>query len=121
MTETKACPACRSTIDAAATRCPACTQRFQDATGLFRDVPARAAAGVCASLASRYDWDVTLVRVLFVASIAVTGPVVFWVYAALWALTPFERGGRAPMVRLFDGIARVFSPPPVARIDDHKA
>lgn len=122
MTEplTKSCTACRTDINVAATRCPACTQRQPDTTGLYRDLPAKAAGGVCAALAQRYDWDVTLVRVLFVASLAVTGPLVFWVYAALWALTPFDRGGRAPLVRFFDGVARVFSPPPpaVARLDD---
>ncbi|MDX2013394.1 MAG: PspC domain-containing protein [Myxococcaceae bacterium] len=118
-TALKTCSACRSAIDAAATRCPACTQRQPDATGLYRGVPGKTLGGVCASLAQRYDVDVTLVRVLFIASFAFSGPVGLWVYAALWAMTPLTANGRSPLLRFMDGVARMLSPPPatVARVD----
>jgi phage shock protein PspC (stress-responsive transcriptional regulator) len=119
----KRCSACRTEIDHAATRCPACTQRQPDATGLHRGVPGKTVGGVCASLAQRYDVDVTLVRVLFIASFAVSGPVGLWVYAALWVMTPLEPNGRSPLLQFMDGLARMLSPPPapLARVDAGEA
>lgn len=108
---TKTCPACQTSIDARASRCPACAQRQPDAPGIFRDVPGRLAGGVCAALALHFNWDVTLMRVLFVASVAITGPLVFWVYPIIWAMTPFEQGGKTPLVKFVDAIGRLFSPP----------
>jgi phage shock protein C len=46
-------------------------------------------AGVCAGIANRFGWSVTLVRVLTVASILIPGPQVI-VYVILWALIPKE-------------------------------
>jgi phage shock protein PspC (stress-responsive transcriptional regulator) len=107
---TKTCPACLSTINAAATRCPSCTERQPDAPGLHRDVPERVFGGVCAAIARRFSVDVTLVRILAVASLAVTGPLIFWVYPAVWLMTPYELNGRAPLTRFFDALARIFNP-----------
>ena len=47
-------------------------------------------AGVCAALANRFGWPVTLVRVIAVASILIPGPQVI-IYVILWALIPKER------------------------------
>jgi phage shock protein C len=47
-------------------------------------------AGVCAGIAQRFGWSVTLVRVLTVASILIPGPQVI-IYVVLWALIPKER------------------------------
>lgn len=112
MTDTlsKTCPACRSDIDAAATRCPKCTQRQSDAV-LHRDVPGKVVGGVCAALAHHFNWDVTLMRILFVSSLAVTGGLVFWVYLATWLMTPFGKTERAPMAKFFDAMGSMFASP----------
>jgi len=107
---TKSCPACFSTIDARALRCPSCAQHQPDAGGLHRDVPGRVLGGVCAALALHFNWDVTLMRIAFVASLAVLGPVTVWIYVAAWLMTPFEVAGKAPLGRLFDGLGTLFSP-----------
>lgn len=46
--------------------------------------------GVCAAFARRFGWDVTVVRVLSIASILLPGPQVL-AYVALWVLIPRER------------------------------
>ncbi|EHM19915.1 hypothetical protein J108_05860 [Mycobacteroides abscessus subsp. bolletii CRM-0020] len=43
--------------------------------------------GVCAAFAQRFGWDVTIVRVLAVASILLPGPQVL-AYLVLWVLIP---------------------------------
>lgn len=119
MTEptTKTCHACQSSIHEAALRCPACQERQLDAPGLHRGVSGKVLGGVCASLASHFNLDVTLVRVLFVASLAVTGPLVFWVYPALWLMTPASAFGRAPLARFFDALSRAFTAPAQPRLE----
>jgi len=47
-------------------------------------------AGVCAAIANRFGWSVTLVRVLTVASIFIPGPQVI-IYLILWVLFPKEK------------------------------
>jgi phage shock protein C len=47
-------------------------------------------AGVCAAIANRFGWSVTLVRVLTVASVLIPGPQVI-IYLALWIFIPKER------------------------------
>jgi phage shock protein C len=47
-------------------------------------------AGVCAAIANRFGWSVTLVRVLTVASILLPGPQVI-VYVILWIVFPKEK------------------------------
>lgn len=74
-------------------------------------------AGVCAALAQHFGWNVALVRILFVVSIAFTGGLVFWVYAAAWALTPFTANDKSPMTRLIDGIGSLFAPPKTATVE----
>jgi phage shock protein PspC (stress-responsive transcriptional regulator) len=110
-----ACSSCFKDIDPRATRCPFCTQRQPHAPGLSRDVPGRLVGGVAAALSLHLGWDVTLVRVLFVASLAVTGGMSLWGYGLLWVLTPFEAQGRSPAVRVMDWIGRLFAPPSGSR------
>jgi phage shock protein C len=57
---------------------------------LQRPKSGRVIAGVCAAIARRFGWSVTLVRVLTVASIILPGPQVI-VYVILWIFIPKER------------------------------
>ena len=56
---------------------------------LSRPKNGRVIAGVCAAVARRFGWNVTLVRVLTVLSILIPGPQVV-LYIALWILIPQE-------------------------------
>jgi len=107
----KACSACFQNIDSRSTRCAHCGQRQGDVVGLYRNVPGRALGGVSASIAHHFNWDVTLMRILFVVSIAFTGGLVFWVYAAAWAMTPFEQNGKSPALKAIDWLGGLFSAP----------
>lgn len=109
MNETKRCPACLTDLDSRASRCPACAQRQPDVT-LYRDVPGRIFGGVAAALAQHFNWDVTLLRIVMVTSLAFTGGLVFWVYAAAWLMTPFSATGRAPLLKFVDSVAALFTP-----------
>lgn len=57
--------------------------------GLVRPKEGRVIAGVCAGLARRFEWDATVVRVLFVLSLMLPGPQVL-IYLVLWVLMPEE-------------------------------
>jgi len=57
---------------------------------LQRPRSGRVIAGVCAAVARRFGWSVTLVRVLTVASIVLPGPQVI-IYIALWVFIPKEK------------------------------
>ena len=57
---------------------------------LQRPKSGRVIAGVCAAIARRFGWSVTLVRVLTVASIILPGPQVL-VYVILWIFIPKEK------------------------------
>jgi phage shock protein PspC (stress-responsive transcriptional regulator) len=109
-TTTKGCSSCFKDIDSRATRCPFCAQRQSDVVGFYRDVPGRALGGVTAAIAQHFNWDVTLMRIAFVASLAITGGLVFWVYFAAWVMTPFHPTDRAPLVKLTDKLGTLFSP-----------
>ncbi|MCU1535517.1 MAG: hypothetical protein JWR53_1998 [Glaciihabitans sp.] len=51
-------------------------------------------AGVCAAIANRFGWNVTLVRLLTVLSVFIPGPqVIFYIIA--WVLIPKEGTARA--------------------------
>ncbi len=56
---------------------------------LSRPVNGRVIAGVCAAIARRFGWNVTLVRVLTVLSVLIPGPQVI-IYIVLWVLIPKE-------------------------------
>ena len=49
----------------------------------------RLIAGVCAALADRFGWNVSLVRLLAVLSILIPGPQVI-IYVIAWVLIPGE-------------------------------
>lgn len=64
-------------------------------TELLRPRSGRVIGGVCAALARRFGWDVTLVRVLTVLSLLLPGPqLIFYVIA--WIVIPGEQA--APVV-----------------------
>ena len=111
-TATKSCPACFSSIDARALRCPHCAQRQPDVESFHRDAPGRVLAGVCAALAVHFNWDVTLMRIAFVASFALLGPLSLWIYCAAWLMTPFRAGEKTPLAKGFDWLSNLFSPKP---------
>ncbi len=108
---TKSCPSCFKDIDRRALRCPFCSQRQTDVVGLYRDVPGYALSGVCAALARHFNWDVTLMRIAFIVSVAFTGFLSAWVYGALWLMTPFGPDEQAPLSRGVDAVTRLFSKP----------
>lgn len=56
---------------------------------LSRPNSGRVIGGVCAALARRFGWDVTLVRILVVLSIMLPGPQVL-AYIIAWILIPAE-------------------------------
>ncbi|MGH3723867.1 MAG: PspC domain-containing protein [Mycobacterium sp.] len=59
-------------------------------TALRRPRSGAMIGGVCAAIAQRFGWDVTIVRALSVASILLPGPQVL-AYLVLWALIPREQ------------------------------
>ncbi len=111
MDETKRCSACFETIDARALRCPRCAQRQPDAPPLHRDVPGRLLGGVCAALSLHFNWDVNLIRLVAVATVLGSGGLLLWVYAAVWLMTPFERGGRSPAQKAVAWVQHLFDAP----------
>lgn len=54
---------------------------------LSRPRTGRVIAGVCAAVARRFGWNVTVVRLLTVLSILIPGPQVI-IYIVLWILIP---------------------------------
>ena len=57
---------------------------------LRRPTNGRVLAGVCAALAHRFGWDVTIVRILAVVSILLPGPQVI-AYLVAWLIIPSEQ------------------------------
>lgn len=57
---------------------------------LARPRRGRMFAGVCAGIAARFGWDVTIVRILAVAAVVVLG-LSLWAYIILWVIMPNER------------------------------
>jgi phage shock protein C len=56
---------------------------------LRRPRTGRIIGGVCAALADRFGWDVTLVRVLAVVSLFLPGPQLIF-YLVAWIVIPVE-------------------------------
>jgi phage shock protein C len=57
---------------------------------LRRPRTGRVIGGVCAALARRFGWDVTLVRVLAVVSLLLPGPQLI-IYVIAWVVIPGEQ------------------------------
>lgn len=57
---------------------------------LFRNPDDKKIAGVCSGLASFFDIDVVLIRVLFIIAV-ICGTAGFWVYLAIWIIAPEAR------------------------------
>ncbi len=62
---------------------------------LRRPRTGRVIGGVCAALARRFGWDVTVVRVLAVASLFLPGPQLI-LYVVAWIVIPAEQATQAP-------------------------
>jgi len=109
MEATKPCDACRTNIDARATRCPHCRARQMGSTPLHRGGP-RLIAGVCGALAGQLGLDPLLVRLAFALMLTASGGIVVWAYLVLWATLPAGEHQRAPLGRLIDYLNAAFSP-----------
>lgn len=112
MTEQTQCPYCFSSIDSRAARCPSCTSRVGHRKQLTRDAPGKVIAGVCAALGERFEVDASMVRIVFVVSTFLVGPISLWAYALLWVVTPATVGGTSPGNRFIDSISNIFSSTP---------
>lgn len=64
-------------------------------TELRRPRTGRVIGGVCAALARRFGWDVTVVRVVAALSLLLPGPQVL-VYLIAWIVIPGEQAAAAP-------------------------
>jgi phage shock protein C len=107
--ETQVCPLCAMTISAHALRCPHCRARQPNAPPMNRGSPKRLVAGVCAMIAEELSLDPTLVRVLFVCLVTVSGGLVLGAYLLLWLVTPSVPNGLSPVSRFSRWIDRLFS------------
>jgi phage shock protein C len=70
-------------------RFPARLRQTGPMRNLERPRNGRVIAGVCAALANRFGWSVTVTRIIAVASIILPGPQVI-AYIVLWVLIPKE-------------------------------
>lgn len=73
-------------------------------TELRRPRTGRVIGGVCAALARRFGWDVTLVRVLAVVSLLLPGPQLI-IYVIAWVVIPGESNPAEPVVVPSEGSA----------------
>lgn len=91
------CTACGFEMKAGDRFCASCGQgestapppRPEARRPLMRDMRAKKIAGVCAGIARQYEWDVTLVRVAFIASILLHG-VGLLAYIIGWIAMPCD-------------------------------
>ena len=67
-------------------------RREQDGAmnALVRPQQGRWIAGVCAAVANRFGWNVTLVRILTLIAMVFFG-LSLWIYILLWIVVPSER------------------------------
>ena len=57
---------------------------------LVRPQQGRWIAGVCAAIANRFGWNVTLVRILALIAVVFFG-LSLWIYILLWIVVPSDR------------------------------
>jgi phage shock protein PspC (stress-responsive transcriptional regulator)/ribosomal protein L40E len=99
--ETKTCPYCFEEINARATKCRWCRSNLSPAAPAAtwtRDLPGRRFLGVASALAANTGISVLAWRVLFIV-LGLYHGLGLIAYLAIAALTPFRRGGRAPVER----------------------
>ena len=65
------------------------TGTMEDMNALMRPRQGRLIAGVCAAVANRFGWNVTLVRILTAIAVIFFG-LSLWAYIILWILIPNE-------------------------------
>lgn len=70
-------------------RVPGGSRRMGDMNALMRPREGRWIAGVCAAVANRFGWNVTLVRILTAIAVVFFG-LSLWAYIILWILIPNE-------------------------------
>lgn len=87
------CPGCGRLCDPGARFCSGCGRRLvaapetQPYTRIFRPREGRMIAGVCAGIALRYGWDVTIVRLVTALLVLCCGlPILLYVLA--WIVMP---------------------------------
>jgi phage shock protein C len=90
------CPACGHETPRAAEARRAGTGAFRAPRRLYRLDYDKKIAGVCAGLAQYFDVDVTLVRLIVAAGIAMSVGVGILAYIVAWILMPVDYGTRAP-------------------------
>jgi phage shock protein C len=89
------CPQCGKQVSDNSNFCSFCGRalvypaagRFYQAR-IVRPREERMVAGVLAGIALRYDWDLTLVRILFVVLVCLTSGLAAVAYLAAWVLMP---------------------------------
>ena len=67
----------------------------QPRRSLLRSSRDKKMAGLCSGLAEYFDADVTLVRLLWVAFVIVSGGLGLFAYLIAWAIVPLDRGQTA--------------------------
>jgi phage shock protein C len=107
--ETQVCPLCAMTISSRALKCPHCRTRQPNAPPMNRG-SSKLVAGVCGMIAEELSLDPTLVRVLFVCLVTVSGGLVLGAYILLWLVTPPVPKGLSPVSRFSRWIDRLLSP-----------
>ncbi len=78
------------------------TQTFPPRAALVRPIAPRMIAGVCSGIAIHQGWDLTLVRVLFVALTLITSGCAVLFYLAAWIMIP-EGVYAAPQAMQYPG------------------
>lgn len=58
---------------------------------LTRSNTNRVIGGVCGGVAEHFEWDPTMVRIVFVVA-AILGSAGIWIYLAAWAVIPAQDG-----------------------------
>ena len=81
-----------------------------ESTTFHRGAPGRVVAGVCAALAARFGIEVLWLRIAVAAAAFVSAGMVFWLYCAVWAVTPPAAEAKAPLTRAVDWLANLFGP-----------
>ncbi len=88
------CQQCGAKMPGGARFCSSCgsaiTATAMPARPLMRPRVGRQIAGVCAALARRYGWDVTVVRILAVLALILSSGLIGVAYVAAWIGIPEE-------------------------------